>query len=210
MKKIMMSKYGFVRWPEEDFSDDGNRFFCYKVGERVRVSKLVSDGEAYIDARIDNGTKLTYEIYSKLPHYSALGRLNGVAVSSLTEDDLSELYEACLAYEREYTEAENSIVMPTLDEIRAQCVKVRAKVEEELSIVQQLFSLEVASKLSTYEWKNVRSYYLSLKNSAANYDPDSYPQTIVNTSRSITFCTPDFSGLKDSWYYTKLLEYINK
>ena len=55
MKKIMMNKYGFVRWPEEDFSDDGNRFYCYKVGNRVRVSKLVSDGVAYISARVDRG-----------------------------------------------------------------------------------------------------------------------------------------------------------
>jgi hypothetical protein len=133
-----------------------------------------------------------------------------VAVSALTDNDLSELYEACLAYEREYTEAENSIVMPTLDEIREQCVKVKAKIDKEIMDIQRLFSLEVASKLSTCEWRNVRDYYMFLKDSATEYDPDKYPHTIVNTNRSITFCSPDFPGFKTSWYYTKLLEYINK
>ena len=39
-----MTKYGFKRWKDGDFSDDGNRFTCYRVGKRVSVSKLVSDG----------------------------------------------------------------------------------------------------------------------------------------------------------------------
>ena len=73
MKKIMMTNYGFVRWPEEDFTDDSTRFTCYRVGKRVRVSKCTYNGEAYISARID-GAKLPYEVYSKLPHYSPLNK----------------------------------------------------------------------------------------------------------------------------------------
>ena len=62
MERITMTKYGFIRSKEDDFSDDGNRFTCYRVG-KVRISKLVSDGEAYIDAYIDSGM-LPYDIYS--------------------------------------------------------------------------------------------------------------------------------------------------
>ena len=80
MKKIVMTKYGFVRWPEKDFSDDGNRFTCYRVGESTRVSKLVSDGRAYlsIESSCGKGT-LPYEHYSTLPHYNkACWMYNGV------------------------------------------------------------------------------------------------------------------------------------
>ena len=53
MKRIELVKYGFIRSPEDDFSDDGNRFTCYRVG-KVRVSKLISHGDAFISARIDD------------------------------------------------------------------------------------------------------------------------------------------------------------
>ena len=54
MQRINLTKYGFIRDREEDFSDDGNRFQGYRVGKRVRVSKLVADGDAYISATINN------------------------------------------------------------------------------------------------------------------------------------------------------------
>ena len=94
MKKIMMTNYGFIRWPEEDFSDDGTRFTAYRVGERVRVTKATYKGEAFIDGTI-HGTKLPYEVYSKLPHYSAISKLNGVSIDTLTDQDLFNLCEAC-------------------------------------------------------------------------------------------------------------------
>lgn len=76
--RINLKRYGFVRAPEEDFSDDGNRFTCYyydpkhEGDKRFRCSKLVSNGDAYINV-----------------HYTApSGRakyfddLNGVSISA--------------------------------------------------------------------------------------------------------------------------------
>lgn len=211
MKKIMMAKYGFVRWPEEDFSDDGNRFYAYRVGKRVRVTKCAFNGEAYIDANI-HGTKLTYEVYSKLPHYPELGKLNGVSIDSLTDNDLFNLCEACLMYEQEYTEAENNIQMPTLKEIEIQCKKVQYKRQLELIDINGAFSrsaVAIASKLEKWEWNNVRDYMLAIANSVSSYDPDTYPQTIVGTSRSIDFCKPDCPELRDSFYYKWIMEKID-
>ena len=81
MTRINLVKYGFVRDAANDFSDDGNRFQVYKVG-RVTVTKLVSAGVAYIDGDIDE-CKLPSEVYSKLPHYKAIGKLNGVSLASV-------------------------------------------------------------------------------------------------------------------------------
>ena len=122
MKRINLVKFGFVRTPSEDFTDDSNRFTCYRVG-RVRVTKLVADGEAYIDGDIVDG-KLPLDVYRKLPHYPFLGKLNGVPVAAITEDDLQELYEHCQAYDKEYTDAENSLQYPTLDELTQQCMRI--------------------------------------------------------------------------------------
>lgn len=211
MKKIMMTKYGFVRWPEEDFNDDGNAFTCYKVGERVRVSKCTYKGEVFISARI-NGSKLPYEVYSKLPHYSYLDDLNGVSIADLADEDLAKLYGACLAYELEYTEAEANIQMPTLEEIKEQCVKVQAKRFTEIAHIETLLSTNVtklALTLSDYKWRTLKDYITRLTDQAVNYDPENYAPKILDTSFSFTFCSPTYGELESSYWYKALLEIIN-
>ena len=202
MKKIMMNKYGFVRWPEEDFSDDGNRFTCYKVGNKVRVSKLVSDGEAYISARVDHGT-LPYAIYSTLPHYKMLDMLNGISVASLTDQMLFDLCEACLFYDKEYSEAEAAIVYPTVDEVRDQCIKIKAKRMAELAEVEAMLANKVvtlASTLQEWQWKTVREYLVSLKKEA-EFDVENRAHSLANTSYSFDFVKPDFRELSSCFYY---------
>ncbi len=212
MKKIMMIKYGFIRWAEEDFSDDGNRFQCYRVGNRVRVSKLVADGEVYIDGRID-GIKLPYEVYSELPHYKAVSKLNGVALSTLTDNDLIELYDACIAYEQEYLHAEKHIVMPTIEELKEQCKKVQEKATRNFVEVEELISKNLtalALTLREYEWTTIKRYLIELQSQIRRYEPENYARVIYGTSRSLAFCKPTCQELKDSWYYTQLVEMVKR
>lgn len=211
MKKIMMTKYGFVRWPEEDFSDDGTRFMAYRVGERVRVTKATHNGDVYLDGTI-HGTKLPYEVYSKLPHFSATGKLNGVSIDSLTDQDMIDLYEACLAYEQEYNEAEANIQMPTLEEIKKQCITIQLKRATELADIKLQLNekaLALALLLNEWRWKDIRGYIHNLANQITSYNPETYAPKILDTNRSIGFCKPDCTELKDSWYYTQLVELIN-
>jgi hypothetical protein len=212
MKKIMMTKYGFLRWPEEDFSDDGNRFTCYKVGDCVRVSKLVADGEVYISARID-GIKLPYDVYSALPHYRALDALNGVSLSSITEADLYILYENCVAYEQEYKNAENNIALPTLDEIKEQCRRVQLKAIDEFNEIEELLqrkAVALALTLTDYKWASIRKYLKYMTDRIDSLNPDKYARSLIGSYRSIEFCKPTCSDLKDSYYYRELLGLINQ
>jgi hypothetical protein len=211
MKKIVMTKYGFVRWPEEDFSDDGNRFQVYKVG-RVRVTKCTSDGEAYIDGDIRDG-KLPYDVYSKLPHYPHLGKLNGISIAALTDEDLQELYEDCMSYEAEYAAAEASIKYPTLEEITTQCKLICAKRLIELGTVEDLMKdhgFEAATKFSAYEWKTLQEYLKNLMGKVKQYNPDTYPQSIVGQAYSFNFVRPDNSDFQDCFYYTSIVKMFKK
>jgi hypothetical protein len=210
MTRINLAKYGFVRWPEEDFSDDGNRFTCYRAGKNVRVSKLVADGAVYLS--IDSGVgncSLPYEVYSQLPHYKAANwDYNGIQVEPLTDDDLKEFYEACVAFEQEYEAAEASIKYPTLDEIKDKAMRVTAKRLFELETVEQWFktrALEAAAKLSAYEWKQVQEYTKNLMADVKRFDPETYPQTIVGTSRSFDFVKPEYE-MNDSYWFKYLHE----
>jgi hypothetical protein len=212
MKKIMMTKFGFDRWPEEDFSDDGNRFICYRVGSKVRVTKCVSDGWAYIDGGIRT-YDLPYEVYGNLPHYQAVGKLNGIKLDTLTEDMLTQLFFDCVEYEKEYDAALAAMVWPTELEIKRQCEKIQYKAKLELIDIEQAISgkvVRLAQTLADWEWKIIKEYIGQLVARVKNFDPDVLPKKMVGKATSIEFCRPNNSNLADSYYYTHIMELINK
>ena len=203
MKRIMLTKYGFVRSPEDDFSDDGNYFTCYKVGN-VRVSKLVADGDAYISATLDG--QLPYDQYSKLSYYRELDRLNGVPASTVTEEDIQRLYEACISYEKEYNDALKNVVFPTLEQLKAHAEKLNAVYVDHIIEIEHLLR-EVAPQLlltaPDYEFKNLKSYYKSLTTQKID---EEYLKRILNTAYSISWLTQD----PDTWYYQQCKEILAK
>jgi hypothetical protein len=214
MKRINLVKYGFVRWPEEDFNDDGNNFTCYRAGKAVVVSKLVSDGRAYLSCGSDVGNHtLPYEIYSKLPNYNnAQWKYNGVSVEDLTEQDLIDFYNACVSYEKEYEEAEANIVYPTLEELTEQCEKLWTKHNREYAEAQKIISDSVITgdflKLSKYQLETIHRYLLNLSNQVKNNDPKVRPQLLLGKSGSFGFMKPDLSELIHEDYYLKSIKEI--
>lgn len=205
MKKIVMTKYGFERWPENDFTDDGTKFTCYKVGKRVRVSKTTSKGEAFISACITD-IKVPYTEYSKLHHYAELDELNGVLIDPLTDEDLLTFYNACLEYEREVTELENNIKYPSLDEIIEQCKKVQARAELDLMNAKELFeskAIKAATTLSRYAWNALQDYFMKLVDDVTRFDSlekiETYAYNIHGTSTSFTFCSSTNRDLQKSF-----------
>jgi hypothetical protein len=216
MKRINLVKYGFVRWPEEDFSDDGNRFICYQAGEyeNLRISKLVSDGQAYLSAQAD--CNLPYEIYSQLPNYqAATWQYNGACVDRLTDEDLQNFYRACCAYAQECIEAEAKIEYPTIEEITAQCEKITAKAIDQYKKASQLVVEAVLdgtiTNLSDYELSTLKSDLKWLKNATTNYDPKTYPSRIYRKSSSFNFVKPDCWELNPkNFYLERIEEYMKK
>jgi hypothetical protein len=203
MKRINLVNYGFVRWPEEDFSDDGNRFTCYRVGKSIRVSKHVAGGWIYLSASEPSGGNLPYQIYSQLPHYRAANwGLNGVTLDSLTYEDLHNFYEACVAYEKEYEAAEANLVYPTLEELQKKAAELYIATMANVKELEKLFNkyiFDAAVRFSPYEWKNCQEYLKSLIREMESLDPETYPQKIVNTAGSFNFMDRKH---KDSYYFT--------
>ena len=206
-----MTKYGFVRSPEDDFSDDGARFTCYRVGT-IRVSKTTWNGQAFISGDAHSFI-VPYEVYSALPHYKALDALNGVEIADITDDDLFDLYEACVEYGKELAEAESKVVFPTIDEIREQCLKIRANYQNQVSIVQKMISdnaTDLILKLSDYDLKTMKDRFKTLQNRANGYDPNTYPQTIYGKAYSFDFVKPNFYDLTEDWYFREIKGIVEK
>ena len=218
MKRINLTKYGFVRWPEEDFSDDGSKFLGYRAGKAVRVSKLVSNGQVYLSISSDQcgNRTLPYDVYSKLPYYNeATWNYNGVSVDSLTDEDLQKFYEACISYEIAYEQAEANVQYPTLEEITAQCERITANAVDQYKKASQLVVEAVLdgtiTNLSDYEIKNLKYDLTCLKNATTNYDPKTYPSRIYRKSSSFNFVKPDNYELRPKNIYLEEIEkYIEK
>lgn len=217
MKRINLTKYGFVRWPEEDFSDDGSRFSGFRAGKAVRVSKHVYNGQVYlsIDSSVGKGT-LPHDVYSKLPNYNkASWAYNGVSIDSLIDQDLIDFYNACVSYEKEYEAAEANIQYPTIEEITAQCEKITANAVDQYKKASQMIVEAVLDgtivNLSDYEIKNLKYDLMCLKNATTNYDPKTYPAKIYRNSASFNFVKPDNYELRPKSIYLEEIErYIEK
>lgn len=210
MKRINLVKYGFSRFPEKNFSDDGSRFTCYRFSDTDSyVTKHVSDGKIYLSSCIKGS--LPFDIYSTLPHYNTANwEYNGVLLSALTDEDIQKFFNACVEFEKEYINAEAVITYPTVEEITEQCEKIRAKRATELKEINQRLKghiVTAAMKFSEFEWKTLHRYIREL---VANYKASIEPLKIYGTAASFAFIKPDYSALKDSFYYTSAMELISK
>lgn len=212
MKRVNMTKYGFIRRESEDFSDDGNRFTGYTISSnsRLRVTKLVSDGRAYLSADM-NGNKLDYTEYSKLPHYSCVWDYNGYDLDKLTEADLIKFYNDCVAYEKEYIELESKVIFPTIEEIRNQCIRINSirKAEiNEVGVLLEKVAIRFVLEADRYVVSRFQDYFKSLKNSF--FDVDKYPQTIQKSNYGRNFIKSTNCDLQISFYYKQLMEILEK
>lgn len=214
MTRINLCKYGFVRWPEEDFHDDGNNFTCYRVGKKIRVSKLVSDGQVYLSASSDagNGT-LPYEVYSKLPHYhDSNWKWNGVSQASLTEQDLKDLYTACILYEMEYEDAESRIEYPSECELLAKCIRIQNKLILEMNELETLMgenAIEAATKFSKWEWEQLQKYFTYMLQDLSKYKPDKFVPGILGTAGSFNFLQ-NKADTEPTYWYKSIKEMFQK
>lgn len=213
MKRINMTKYGFIRFAEGDFSDDGNRFTAYTISSNSRliISKLVSDGRVYLSSSM-NGNKLDYTEYSKLPHYKdATWNYNGEDLEDLIEQDLVDFYNACVAYENEYLEAEAKVSFPSIEDIKLQCETINAIRQAEIDEVSTLLeriAVRFVLEADKYTLNNFQSYFKSLKERF--FDVDKYPQTIQKSNYGRNFIKPTNSDLQPSFYYKELMKILNK
>lgn len=212
MTRLNLVKYGFIRYPEEDFSDDGNRFTCYRFSDtNSHISKLVSDGQAYLSAHVSG--QLPYDTYSKLPHYhTANWEYNGVSLSTLTDEMLQDFFNACVEYEKEYQAAEASIVYPTLEELTAKCHRVVGRRLLELSKIENLLAKharEAALKFSEWEWKHLQEYMWHLDGEVKRFSPATYPYEILGKYNSFNFVKPE-ANMGESYWFKSLVELFEK
>ena len=212
MTRINLIKYGFIRFPEEDFFDDGNRFTCYRFSDtNSHISKLVADGQAYLSAHVSG--QLPYEVYSKLPNYqAATWRYNGISVASLTDEMLQDFFRACVQYEKEYQAAESAIEYPSELELQHKCLRIQTKLTREMNELEQLMgehAVEAATKFAKWEWQQLQEYLKNMLQRLSQYNPDKFIPSVLGTARSFTFLD-NKADTEPTYYYTYIKEMFQK
>jgi hypothetical protein len=212
MTRINLIKYGFTRFPEEDFSDDGNRFTCYRFSDtNSHISKLVADGQAYLSAHVSG--QLPYEVYSKLPNYqAATWSYNGISVASLTDEMLQDFFRACVQYEKEYQAAEAAIEYPTECELLAKCIRIQNKLILEMNELETLMgdhAVEAATKFSKWEWEWLQKYLKHMLQELSKYNPEKFIPDVLGTVRSITFLQ-NKEDTEPTYWYKSIKEMFQK
>ena len=110
-ERMNFKKYGFIRTPEEDFSDDGNRFTCYDY-KGFRISYLKdSYGEVYLSLHnpreeysdLDYFFDEVYEAYHKIgavcDEYNGESNMTNEKLS-LWAQDLDQLIKDCEEFDK--------------------------------------------------------------------------------------------------------------
>lgn len=200
---INLVNVGFVRSQADDFTDDGSRFVCYRIG-KMRVSKCMSAGQAYISAHMGEGEYLPYDIDSKLPHYNELDVLNGVEACRITKEDLINLYNACIAYEKEYEEALAQVktALPTRDQLKAKQKEINDAYDSYVKEARDLILTDKFLSLDESTQRSVLSYFKSMQRYHVN---DNEVESYVGRVQSLDFMKRTASKGYYSEYILKAL-----
>lgn len=136
---------------------------------------------------------MSYEEYSTLPYYEAINRLKGVSKASLTDNDLKTFYDNCIAYEKEYNDAVNKVVYPTMEEMREKCDELTKDLENQYQeacqvIKDHIIDLLENPKTGTYTLATLQDRLNALNyNAMHRWNKDIYPPQFYKTAVSLEF-----------------------
>jgi len=207
--KLNFKKYGIERFPEEDFSDDGNHFRGY-ICNGVPISYLKDDGQVYLSIRVDYLEGLTYNEYSKLPSYKDCDKYNGVSDSQV---DLADVAEICKRIKAEYEEALKDVKEVSDDDYKAYVDKYYEKAKREFEEAKnELKVLGPEDLLNASEWdlKDLKSYLQRVKDEIEykNWDKKSKDSQITRRYNLDNDSKEQYERV--SWYLQQIKEIVKK
>lgn len=145
MKKVNLTKYGFERSKEDDFSDDGNYFICYRHPDapNIRISKLTDRGTIYLSSSVKD-LDIDYDDYKDLEGYHFITwELNPIEVDSLTDEMLDAFTKAVIKYNKLCIEASKNAYQYTQEEIEKKYEGEHHQAIEDKATLNEIFELKI-------------------------------------------------------------------
>lgn len=168
---LNFKKYGFIRRPDLDFSDDGNRFRCYEYTNSdgsIIASYLKSDGQVYFSFRLDYVNDLNYTDYSKFKHYADSDKYNGVNESAVDLDDIKRIANDLIAEIKDFKDNVKPVDEEEWKKYYTNYNNIAKSYYESAKKVLSDFGVENLLNLHEYQIKRIKDYLASLQHYANN------------------------------------------
>lgn len=153
-----LTKRGWTRRRDLDFSDDGTRFKALEYTNGLIASYTKGDGLYFLDLRIDYLTDLVFEEYSKMDSYKLAGEFNGVE-----EIDADKVCRNAEEIMKEYLEVKEMVEKKEID-----IAKIIKQVQKEKSMVDRVLAqsnitIEELSAIDDYDLRRLKEYRTKIK-----------------------------------------------
>lgn len=208
-------RYGFTRYPEKDFSDDGNRFRMYLYHDELPMSYLRADGDVYIALRPDYIDGISYREYSKLPSYNDANKYNGVPEDSVDLDDLSLIAERLTGEIKELKVNIKDADPDAWNEFCSRYINLYTNAYQDIVEIVKSKFLEIL-ELDDYKIKEIKGYLRSLKQDISKWNkmkdmPMNSPVVRDNLSEEgLIQQKKDIDNIDDYFYVRKLRDMLSK
>lgn len=212
---LNLAKYGFTRDASLDFTSCYKKYTGYTVG-KVQVTRMVGTANCFgyklatITVKPALDDRLPYNVYSKLPHYAGLKKLNNVRADKVTDADLTAFYNDCVEYEKEYDNAIASLKYPTAKEAEDKALLIAQHFAEQAALLELLLRPHIFQILSHKDSMRARSaiaYYRRICESRDQYyDISKFTNsTFLASAQSIEFIEND-APLTDTYCWDHLMD----
>lgn len=208
-----LRKIGFERYPEGDFSDDGNRFREYIFDGELVMSYLKSQGQVYISFHPDE-LGLNYSEYSKVPTYKIADKYNGVPEDSVDLDDLHNIATKFLSELRDLRDNMPQVGSEDLEQYLADERNYNRKVYEMAYAEIQAHLPLIIKNWKEYSVKHIMDYALSLQRYAEHQvDIDQVSQTAARNwlePENLARQEAKYAEPEQNFYYREIMERLAK
>ena len=162
---------GVVRTPENDFSDDGNKFYSYLYKGVIPISYHKAQGDIYLTIRLDSIPEINYNEYNKFKTYNLTDEFNGVDESeydaSKFAQNLEAVYQEVMQFKKDIKPVDSQQVEDKIQAINKACQEYKKKVEDFI----KAHSNEILN-LSEYQFKDLKRYVADAGSRTADYIRD--------------------------------------
>lgn len=214
MERINLKKFGFIRTPKNDFSDDGNRFTTYTIEgyEELEVSKLLSDGELYLAGHVTY--KLPYDKYEELELPKKMNQLNGITWADVTDEMIAEFAADCKEAVEGVRRIEANYAWPTYADIWSKLIAERDNAKEVAEELKSMLSVDffLTTGLYTYQMRYILDDLQFIIQISNRTDAELGEQATryLQTARGVDIANGKYTEYNIEYKKNRFLKYFNE
>lgn len=169
---LSLKKYGVVRDPANDFSDDGNRFRAYLYKDVVPITYLRDGDDVYLSIAFHHLGDINYEEYREFPSYKNVNKYNGVNINEVDPEDFIKICEEAFKDINNFRENVKSPDRGAYEKyLKTYADYYKKQIEKARDLIAN--NLEKVADLSSYRLERLFEYYNDIRRLLKTYSKGS-------------------------------------